>query len=119
MLESSHRYDDLADRVGSGARAGRASARRSWNRLTDNADDWRDDAAPVIDRLADRATHAVRNSADWMRDNTDRVRTGVARASDRSLNYVRDEPVRALLMAAAAGALVAALVRMLGRRSDR
>jgi len=119
MFESSHRYDDLADGVGTGARAGRASARHTWNRLTDRADDWRDEAAPVIDRLADRATQAVRNSADWMRDNSDRMRTEVARASDRSLSYVRDEPVRALLMAAAAGALAVALVRMLDRRSDR
>lgn len=118
MFESSHRYDDLADRVGSDARAGRASARRTWNRMN-SAEDWRDEAAPVIDRLADRATQVVRNSADWMRDNSDRMRTEVARASDRSLSYVRDEPVRALLMAAAAGALVLALVRMLGRRSDR
>ena len=58
---------------------------------------------------------AARRSLDQLSDGVDRVRTQVARASDRTVGYVQDAPVRSALVVLAAGALVYALVRALSR----
>ncbi len=44
------------------------------------------------------------------------VREQVGRAGDSTVNYIKEEPVKAVLIAAAAGAAVAALASWLGSR---
>jgi ElaB/YqjD/DUF883 family membrane-anchored ribosome-binding protein len=58
---------------------------------------------------------AARRGLDQIADGVDRVRTQVARASDRTVGYVHDAPVRSALVVLAAGTLVYALVRALSR----
>jgi len=70
----------------------------------------------MIDRLTERASDAARAGAEWARDSGDRVRDRMLRASDRTVTYVRDEPVRAVLMAVAVGTVLFAVARMLSRR---
>ena len=58
---------------------------------------------------------AARRGIEQLADGVDRVRTQVARASDRTVGYVHDAPVRSALVVLAAGTLVYALVRALSR----
>lgn len=64
--------------------------------------------------------------ADLMHDAADAVapmlrdvRSRVALASDRTLGYVRDQPVRTAVAAAAVGTLVFALWHLLSSRNSR
>ena len=52
------------------------------------------------------------------RDAAKRLRLRVAQASDRALAYVKDEPVKTLLIAAAAGALLMGLLTLMARSED-
>jgi ElaB/YqjD/DUF883 family membrane-anchored ribosome-binding protein len=52
------------------------------------------------------------------REATRRLRRRASQASDRALAYVRDEPVKTLLIAAAAGALLMGLLTMMARSDD-
>lgn len=120
MQTTQERLDEAARYAQDGIDSTQRRAHRTLDRLTERAADWRDEAAPVVDRLARRAGTLARDGASWVQDGTERVRSQVARASDRTVGYVRDEPVRSVLMAAAAGALIYALVRMMaGQRSER
>ncbi len=112
----SDREDDAADALSRGLRDGRQTAHRAMDRLAESAADLRDEAAPVIDRFTERAGGAARAGAAWARDSGDRVRERVLRASDRTVDYVRDEPVRAVLMAVAVGTVLFAVARMLSSR---
>ena len=47
------------------------------------------------------------------------MRTRVTQASDRTLSYVRDEPLRSAIAAAAVGTLVFALWHLLSSRNSR
>lgn len=106
MNTTSERTDIAAQRVHDSLNGGAQAAHRMV-----------DEAAPVIDRLTHRAQDMAHRGQEWLHDNTERVRTGLVRASDRTVGYVRDEPVRSVLAAAAVGAVVYALARMiLGRR---
>jgi ElaB/YqjD/DUF883 family membrane-anchored ribosome-binding protein len=73
----------------------------------------------TVDRVTDRAADLARQGSEWARDGGQRVRSQIVRASDRTSRNVRDEPVRTVLMVAAAGALIYAIVHMVGGRSDR
>ncbi len=118
MRRSHDPYEDMADRTSNGAHAGRRAVSRAMDDMAETMSDWRDKAAPTAHRLSERAAHAARDSADWMRDRSGRVADTVVRASDRTVGYVRDEPVRSVLMAVAAGTLLYALLRMMRGRAD-
>lgn len=119
MHSTQERLDEAARQAHDGLDTTQRMARQSIDRLVDRAADWRDEAAPVVDRITQRAEGLARDGAHWVQEGTDRVRSKVVRASDRTVGYVREEPVRSVLMAAAAGALIFALVRVLSGRSER
>jgi ElaB/YqjD/DUF883 family membrane-anchored ribosome-binding protein len=52
------------------------------------------------------------------REIADDVRRRALQASDKATAYVRDEPVKSLLVAAAAGALLMGLVTLMVRSDD-
>jgi len=58
---------------------------------------------------------AARRSLDQIADGVSQVRTQVVRASDRTVGYVKDAPVRSALVALAVGALGYALVKALSK----
>jgi len=61
--------------------------------------------------LADRATSGI----DRAREASDNVRRQLSEVGDRTTDYVQQEPVKALLLAAAAGAAGGLLVGWLAR----
>jgi ElaB/YqjD/DUF883 family membrane-anchored ribosome-binding protein len=80
--------------------------------------DLRDQAAPLLSRAADqtsamakRAVHAVQDGAESIRDRAHDV-------SHTTKQYIRVEPVKSVLIAAAAGAALMALLSLLSRRRD-
>ena len=75
--------------------AASANVHRAYERLADDAAELRDEA-----------TH-------WMHDQGRRLRHEAGRMTDRTVDYVRDEPYRTAFMALAAGALIYGLVRLL------
>lgn len=64
---------------------------------------------------SDLMNQAVDTVAPMLRD----VRSRVAEASDRTLGYVREQPVRTAVAAAAVGTLVFALWHLLSSRNSR
>ena len=89
------------------------------NDLTDRAENLRNGAKPVIDRVGRQASAIAQRSADAIRDRSQQLRDSAREASDRTVGYIRDEPVRSVLMAAAAGAVLMGLVALLARSDDR
>ena len=62
---------------------------------------------------------AARRGLDQLSDGLDSARSQVSRATDRTLGYVHDAPVRSALAALAVGTLVYAVVRVLSSRGSR
>ena len=57
-------------------------------------------------------------SGSKSREAAERVRQRALQASDRAAAYARDEPIKSLLIAAAAGALLMGLVSLIVRSDD-
>jgi ElaB/YqjD/DUF883 family membrane-anchored ribosome-binding protein len=82
-------------------------------------------AAAEARELASREAARIGEMArDWWQRNTrtaldlaDSVKGEAVAAGERTRQYVRDEPMRSVLVAVAAGAVISGVVMLLGRRS--
>ncbi len=87
--------------------------------LTAVAHDLRAQAAPLLARATEQAGALAQRGVDSVRDTSLRLRERAHQASDRTLDYIRAEPVKATLIAAATGAALMALVALLSRSRER
>ena len=107
--------DTVADRANGAIRSTQTVANAAFDRLSDNVESARDRAAPVIDRLSSQVTAAARRSVDAMRDSSSQLRGQAMNVADLTARNIRDEPFKAVLIAAATGAALMALVTLLSR----
>jgi ElaB/YqjD/DUF883 family membrane-anchored ribosome-binding protein len=77
---------------------------------------------PAISRIASQAETLARKGLDAVKDSAYQVRDRATNLSDVTVRYVKDEPVKAVLIAAATGAALMALLSLVNsarRNSDR
>ena len=99
----------------------REATDQALDQLQDGAEALREQAPAQVRRLAAQVTDLAHRGLDRARDVSERISLEAHRAGDRTVNYIRDEPVKSVLVAAAAGAALATLVGYIhrARRSDR
>jgi ElaB/YqjD/DUF883 family membrane-anchored ribosome-binding protein len=68
---------------------------------------------------ADQAIGAAHRGVAALRQGTQQLADRAQHAGDATVTYIRDEPVKAMLIAATAGAVLMALVGLLTRSSHR
>ena len=115
---------NLADQAAATAnhaiRSTQDMANATFDRISERVDEARDRAAPAIDRWSAQADNALRRSLDALRDTTNQLREQATKATDMTAGRVRDEPLKSVLIAAAAGAALMVLLGLLsGSRRDR
>lgn len=110
--------DQVADSASNAIHATQRAADGGLGRLDSRVQDLRNQAAPALDRAARRAEELAGRGSQALRDTSRRIRDSAAYASDSTVQYVRDQPVKSVLIAAAAGALIVALFSLFGGRSD-
>ncbi|MET0383270.1 MAG: hypothetical protein ABW032_07600 [Burkholderiaceae bacterium] len=77
------------------------------------------EAKPLLARLGQRARDYASDGYDTARQQAAEMRQRSERAVESTRGYVRDEPVKSLLVAAAVGAAVIALVEVVRIRRNR
>lgn len=82
------------------------------NSLMAQAAESADAAIHGTQRLANHAMDGVSHSLQVA---SKQVRASTNQASDKTIAYIRDEPVKSMLIAAATGAALVALARLIGR----
>ena len=69
----------------------------------------RDRVAPALQHTAEQAEAMVREGIGALREHATALREQAVASSDRTVGYIRDEPVKSVLIAAAAGAALLAI----------
>ncbi len=114
--------NDVADQAALGADNAIKSTQRfandTLNSLSDKVQDVRDQAAPVLNRVAEKAETLARRGLDAVKDGSQQIREKAVRVSDSTVGYIKDEPVKAILIAAATGAALMALISLMTRSKD-
>ena len=112
---------DMADKAAGTAQGAIQSTQRAadsaLDSLSSKVEDLRGQAAPLLNRVSSQAEAAARRGIEAVRDTSQQLREKALRASDSAVGYVKDEPIKAMLIAAATGALLMGLVALLSRSS--
>lgn len=111
--------EDLADRAAARTDSAIQGTRQMTNDALDalqsGVDSLRTTGPGALSRAAAQVDDLTRRGIERARETGATVKDKVSTAGDRSVAYIRDEPVKSILIAAATGAAVAALVGWLSR----
>lgn len=96
----------------------RAYAQNAVNAAGEKVRDLRRDAEPSLEQIAARVQQAVQRGIDSATKTSARAQRRVEEAAEVTGRYIADQPVRSVLLAAAAGAAITALIVLATRRTD-
>ena len=111
--------DQAAQSADHAIKATKRVANETLDNLAGSVQDIRQHAAPLLNRVGEQAGEMAQRSVDAIRDGSEQVRATALRASDTAVGYIREEPVKAVLIAAATGAALMAMLSLMTRSSGR
>jgi ElaB/YqjD/DUF883 family membrane-anchored ribosome-binding protein len=114
-----HMANRAADKADAAINATKRAANGALDSLKDGVDTLRDDAAGSLTRAAAQVDELTRRGIERARQASADLRAKAERTGDRTVGYIQEQPVKSMLIAAATGAALAALIGLLARsRSD-
>lgn len=112
-------YDSLAQKATEKADEAIGSARKAADGALDTLQDKASQLASVapgtLSRVAAQIDEMTRRGVERAKTATETAKEQAARAGDRTVGYIRDEPVKSVLIAAATGAALAAVIGLIAR----
>lgn len=107
--------DDAATAAKSGIDASSVSADKAINATAQKLSEWNQSAAPKLKQGVDQTKVWIDDKTTKLRDTAQAARDKATDMTDQVVGYTRDEPVKALLIAAAVGAGLMGLLSLMGR----
>jgi len=111
--------DQAAHSVEQAIQATQNAANTALDGMSDAVQSARDEATPMLNRASDRASEMAQRGADAVRHSSQQLRDQAQRASDGTVGYIKAEPVKAMLIAAATGAALMALLSLVNHSRHR
>lgn len=112
-------YDTLAQKATDRAEDAIGSARKAADSALDSLQDKASHLATVapgtLSKVAAQIDELTNRGVERAKAASATAREQAARAGDRTVSYIKDEPVKSVLIAAAAGAAIAALIGLVAR----
>ncbi len=110
---------NLADQAAQSADHAIKSTQRvtheALNGLSHTVSDIQQQAGPMMDRISEQASALAHRGMDASRQLSDKA----VHASQSTVNYIKEEPVKAMLIAAATGAALMAMLSIINRSNSR
>jgi ElaB/YqjD/DUF883 family membrane-anchored ribosome-binding protein len=107
--------DHAAQSADEAIRSTQRVANEALDGLAATVQDTRERAAPVLNRMSEQASDLAHRGADSLRQGSQQLRERARHASESTVTYIKQEPVKAMLIAAATGAALMALVSLMSR----
>lgn len=107
--------DQAADAASGALRSTQHATNEAFDRLSDKVSEVRDQAAPTVSRLSTQAEALAKRGVEAVRDTSAQLRDKALQATDTTVGYIKDEPVKSMLIAAATGAALMGLVGLMTR----
>jgi len=119
IISSTSDVQDMADKAAAKADQAIDASLEQAHSALNGLSNLSHDASQALSRAAGQVEDLTRRTLDRARQAGSQVRDQVGRAGDATVGYIKDEPVKAVLIAAAAGAVAAGLYSWLTSRNDR
>jgi ElaB/YqjD/DUF883 family membrane-anchored ribosome-binding protein len=110
--------DKAADKVQTGIQSARQTGAEVSDKLSSAVETARTQAGPSIEKAADQAQTLYRQGVDSAKAAAQSVRDSAAQTSESIVTFTKENPVKAILIAAASGALLITLFNALYRPRD-
>jgi ElaB/YqjD/DUF883 family membrane-anchored ribosome-binding protein len=110
--------DKATDKVQAGIRSAQQSAKETGDTLSSKVSEVQDKAVPAIRKASGRAQSTVQQGFDAVSDIADQAREIAASTADSIVSYTKKNPVQALAIAAASGALLYVAIKALRSYRD-
>ena len=113
----------LANQVAQSADQAVRSTQRVANNALDgvagSVQELRNEGGPMVNQVAERASALAQRGADALQRGSQPLFDKAQHAADSTTNYIRAEPVKAMLIAAATGAALMGLITLVNRSHHR
>lgn len=110
--------DNAANKTQGGVRATQQAANTALDKASTALDQLKRSGASMGDEVSDQVQKHVQQGRDMFNDALQTLRDEASDAADKAVAYTKDEPVKAMLIAAAGGALLMGLLTMMSRSRD-
>ncbi|MCR5881482.1 hypothetical protein LRS03_00805 [Rhizobacter sp. J219] len=107
--------DQAAGKADQAIRSTQRVAHDALDGLSDSVNSATGRVSPLIDKATEQATAFAQRSMDAVRQTSQQLRDKAMHASDTTASYIRNDPIKSVLIAAATGAALMALVSLLSR----
>jgi ElaB/YqjD/DUF883 family membrane-anchored ribosome-binding protein len=119
-LENTQRIaEDAANTTDAAIQSTRRNAEHAIDTLDHKVQQLRADAGPALERASDHAAQWARRGVQQVRHGSRQLQAKAHYAARETQQYVRDQPVKSLVIAAGVGALVMGVVSLLARPGAR
>ena len=119
LEQSNGLVDQVAQTADNAIRSTQHLANSALDSLAGSVQDVRHEAAPLLNRAGEQASALAQRGVNAVRESSLKLRDSAVQAKDGAVLYIKDEPLKSMLIAAAAGAALMALVGLLSRSRDR
>ena len=119
IARTHHIVDTAAEGAEHVIRSTQDAAHKALDSVADTVDDVRGRGASTLEPAREQASAYAHRGLDTMRDVSSRMRETAQQASHQTIGYIRDEPVKAVLIAAATGAVLMGLAYLFRRSEER
>lgn len=107
--------DQAAGKADQAIRSTQRLANDALEGLSESVNSASSRVSPLINRATEQASALAQRSMDAMRQTSQQLRDKASQASDATASYIRNDPIKSVLIAAATGAALMALVGLLSR----
>jgi ElaB/YqjD/DUF883 family membrane-anchored ribosome-binding protein len=117
--KSSHLIEQASRSADQATRATQHAAAGAVDSAAGSLQDLRHQTVPMMERASAQASAMAHQGIDSVRNTSHQLRVKAGHASDTTVAYIKDEPVKSMLIAVATGAVLMALVSLVTRSRDR
>jgi ElaB/YqjD/DUF883 family membrane-anchored ribosome-binding protein len=96
-------------------KASQKAADEALENLASAMQDLRQRATPMFERASEKVSSFTHRGLDGVRETSHQLRVKAEQASENTVSYIRHEPVKSVLIAAATGAALMALISLVAR----
>lgn len=106
---------NLVDQAAAAAHQGIHATQQALDGLAGGVQSLRDQASPRLDGATEQAGAVLQRGLGALRDSSQQLRAKAQQAGASTTQYIQQEPVKAVLIAAATGAALMALISLMSR----
>ncbi|MES2184723.1 MAG: hypothetical protein V4505_09260 [Pseudomonadota bacterium] len=111
--------NDMLDGAEKAIEATRGFANEAIDKAGNKVRDMRGSVDPLVDQISQKVQQLANRSAEFASDAKGRAQEKLSKYADVTGRYVAEQPMKSVMIAAATGAAIAALIVLASRSNDR